>query len=905
MTRARDDLTTRYGFALDGFQLDAIDALERGDNVLVAAPTGSGKTVVAEHAVAMALEAGRRAFYTTPVKALSNQKYHDLVARHGADRVGLLTGDNAINGEAPVVVMTTEVLRNMIYARSSGLAALDIVVLDEVHFLQDTYRGPVWEEVIIHLPAHVRLVCLSATVSNAIELSDWITTVRGPTAAIIETTRPVRLDNLYMVGDRTSDKTHLLPTLVDGRPNPEAARLDSDAERAWRGNQQRARRRLFTPPRVEVVERLEAQAMLPAIFFIFSRNQCDEAAQSCLDAGLRLTTGPERDRIREIVSARLEGLDDRDLTVLGYGRFLAAIECGIAAHHAGMIPPFKEAVEACFVEGLVKVVFATETLAVGINMPARSVVIEKLTKFTGEHHEFLTPGEYTQLTGRAGRRGIDDLGHAVVLWSPFVPFDQVASLAASRSFHLRSSFRPTFNMAANLVRSWSAEQAHHLLNLSFAQYQADSDVVRLEARLERRQAHLAELRVAAQSPYGDIDEYRALTSRDERRREVAARSDNAAIQAALARLRPGDVIMIQRGKQTGRAAVLTTASRKGAGVTVRVVTANRVLVPLSAAEVDSPPKALGRIELPTPFAPNRKDYQREVARLLDRAKLANRDTVVERDELARREAALVHPVTDDPHLADRLKAAAAADRTEREVAELLTKVRGRSQSLARTFDRVLELLGAWHYVDRWSLTPAGERLARLFHESDLLVVEALERGLFDGLDPPSVAALASVFTYEHRSPEPAPAPWFPSATVRKRWIEIEGLGRDLNAAEEAAGLNLTRRPDPTFGAVAYAWAAGEAFAEVVEDEELSGGDFVRNIKQLVDLLRQIAEVAPARGTRRAAAAATELMFRGVVEASAAVSVSDDVSVGVGPGVDVSVEAPERRAGRPVPDGSTT
>ena len=268
------------------------------------------------------------------------------------------------------------------------------------------------------------------------------------------------------------------------------------------------RRVLYTPGRVETVELLEQRHLLPAIVFIFSRNQCDEAARSCLAAGMRLTNGAERERIREIVDARLDGLADEDLDVLGYGQFLAQLEAGIAAHHAGMVPAFKEAVEACFIEGLIKVVFATETLAVGINMPARTVVIEKLTKFTGDHHEMLTAGEYTQLTGRAGRRGIDEQGHAIVLWSPFVPFDQVATLAASRTFHLRSAFRPTYNMAANLVGTYTSEQAHHLLNLSFAQYQSDRDVVRIEARLERVRANLAVAREQAVSPYGDIWDYR-------------------------------------------------------------------------------------------------------------------------------------------------------------------------------------------------------------------------------------------------------------------------------------------------------------------------------------------------------------------------------------------------------------
>ncbi|HEX9258794.1 MAG TPA: DEAD/DEAH box helicase [Acidimicrobiales bacterium] len=874
MATERDVLLARYGFALDDFQVRAIDAFDRGESVLVAAPTGSGKTVVAEYAVAREVAKGRRAFYTAPIKALSNQKYHDLARVHGGDKVGLLTGDNAINGDAPIVVMTTEVLRNMIYGAAPGLRHLGVVILDEVHFLQDTYRGPVWEEVIIHLPPRVRLVCLSATVSNAEELAAWMTTVRGQTAAVIEDRRPVTLQNLYMVGDRTAERLHLLPTLVDGRPNAEAARLDSEAARGWQGGgRHHARRKLFTPKRLEVVERLEQEHMLPAIYFIFSRAACDDAAKACLDAGLRLTTGPERDRVREIVDGRLGSLDDHDLAVLGYGRFLAALEAGIAAHHAGMVPPFKEVVEACFVEGLVKVVFATETLAVGINMPARTVVIEKLSKFTGEHHTFLTPGEYTQLTGRAGRRGIDNVGHAMVLWSPFVPFDQVAALASSRSFVLHSAFRPTYNMAANLVRSYTAERAHHLLNLSFAQYQADRDVVRLETRLARRSELLDELLASAASPFGDVDEYRRLVPRDERRAHAGGAGEQE-IDAALAKLRPGDVIMFDRGKHAGRVAVLTVAQRKGTGAKVRVLTPHRVQLKLAAVDFSVVPKVVGRVTLPTPFAPDKQSFQREVARLLDRAKLAPRDTAPERHRRQTAAAQAAHPVAADPDLGERLKAAAQAERVAREVDDLRERVKGRSQSLARKFDRVLRILETWGYLEGWALTDSGERLARLFHESDLLVVEALRMGLFDDLDPASLAGLASVFTYEHRSPEPPPAPWFPSAKLRRRWLEIEALARELNAMEDEAGLPESRPPDPTFVAVAYAWAAGEGFAEVVEAEELSGGDFVRNIKQLIDLLRQVAEVAPDEGTRRVAAEASERLFRGVVAASSRVEAED-------------------------------
>ncbi|MDQ6615154.1 MAG: DEAD/DEAH box helicase, partial [Actinomycetota bacterium] len=615
----RSAFATSLGFQLDPFQLASLDALDAGSSVVVAAPTGSGKTVVAEYAIARALAEGRKVFYTTPLKALSNQKYGDLVRRHGADQVGLLTGDNAINGDAPVVVMTTEVLRNMIYARSGALQGLRYVILDEVHYLQNAYRGPVWEEVIIHTPSAVDLVCLSATVSNAEELADWIRTVRGDTAAIIEERRPVELHNLYLLGDRSSERLLLFPTLVDGRPNPEASALDSKTLR-HPGQRGRPRGRLFTPRRPEVVELLADADMLPAIYFIFSRAACDDAATQCVREGHRLTTPEERRQIRAIVEAHVETLSDDDLRVLDYNNWIGGLEMGFAAHHAGMVPPFKEAVEACFAAGLVKVVFATETLSLGINMPARSVVIEKLTKFTGERHEFLTPGEYTQLTGRAGRRGIDEVGYAVVLWSPFVPFDQVAGLAGTRTYALTSSFRPTYNMAANLVRRYPPDVAHHLLNLSFAQYRADSDVVRLEAQLERTREEVAEARAAVACERGDVEQYRALLRASEApgRPRPAFSGD---VLAALDRVKPGDVLVVPGGKSGGRVAVLSTSRRRGGDLRLRAITTDRRMLSLGPKDFPAPPRPVARIQMPAPFAPNNASFQRHVASALQAARL--------------------------------------------------------------------------------------------------------------------------------------------------------------------------------------------------------------------------------------------------------------------------------------------
>ncbi len=873
----RDRFVAQLGFELDGFQRQALDALDGGGSVVVAAPTGSGKTVVAQYAVDRALASGGKAFYTTPLKALSNQKYAELVRRHGASAVGLLTGDNAINGNAPVVVMTTEVLRNMIYASAPALDGLRYVVLDEVHYLQNAYRGPVWEEVIIHAPPGVDLVCLSATVSNAEELADWIRTVRGETTAIIEDRRPVALHDLYLLGDKGAEQLLLLPTLVDGRPNPEAAALDSKTLR-HPGMRGRPRGRLFTPRRVEVLELLEEYDMLPAIYFIFSRAACDDAVTQCVREGKRLTSADDRRQIRAIAEQYVDALTDEDLAVLDYAGWLTGLEAGYAAHHAGMVPPFKEAVEACFAAGLVKAVFATETLSLGINMPARSVVIEKLTKFTGERHEFLTPGEYTQLTGRAGRRGIDEVGYAVVLWSPFVPFDQVAGLAGARSYALTSSFRPTYNMAANLVRRYRPDVAHHLLNLSFAQYRADSDVVRLETQLDRTAAALAEARAAAVCDRGDVEEYRRLL----RASEESARqrpSMTAEVTAALERVRPGDVLIVPGGKSGGRVAVLSTSRRRGGDIRVRAVTPDRRLVSLGPRDFPAPPAAVAQLGMPVPYAPHNAGFQRQVASALIAARLrtvpaAARSPVARRQwrgevALAQATAAAGHPVANCPDARTHLRALERADRLVRDAERLERRVKGRIESLARQFDRVLRVLEAWGYVDGWALTASGERLAGIYHESDLLIAECTAQGLFDGLEPAELAGLVSVFTYEARG-QGEPTTWFPNPRLRHRWVEIDRLAAELNGAEEEAGLPLTRRPAPGFVGLAHAWAAGEDLAEVIADDEMSGGDFVRNVKQLIDLLRQLGDRAADPATPATAASARQAadrLFRGVVAAS--------------------------------------
>ncbi|MGH9090364.1 MAG: DEAD/DEAH box helicase, partial [Acidimicrobiales bacterium] len=492
-------------FPPDPFQVEALDALDGGSSVLVSAPTGSGKTLVAAYAVRRALAAGGKAFYTTPLKALSNQKLGELAADHGATRVGLLTGDTSLRPEAPVVVMTTEVLRNMLLAGSELLAGLRAVVLDEVHYLQDPYRGGVWEEVLVLCPPEVIFVCLSATVANAAELGAWLRSVRGPTEVVVERRRPVVLRHHFAVHRRgTGDGTELMPLLEGGRAGDEGLRIDQAVRRAsgaraaprWRGGGPRLPFR--TPRRTEVVEALDEDELLPAIVFIFSRAACDDAVRQCLRDGLRLADPQQRRAVRRVAEARTEGLDADDLAVLGYGEWLEGLECGVAPHHAGLVPAFREAVEECFAAGLLQVVFATETLSLGINMPARTVVIERFDKFGGAGRATLTSGEYAQLTGRAGRRGLDQEGHAVVLWSSDISFAEVARVARAAPPDLRSAFRPTYNLAVNLVQRFDRATASEVLRRSFAQWQAAASPggrarVDLVEHLGRRLAVLQEL----------------------------------------------------------------------------------------------------------------------------------------------------------------------------------------------------------------------------------------------------------------------------------------------------------------------------------------------------------------------------------------------------------------------------
>jgi ATP-dependent RNA helicase HelY len=901
-------------FPLDPFQEEACAAVEAGQGVLVAAPTGAGKTIVGEFAVHLALATGRKAFYTTPIKALSNQKYADLARVHGADKVGLLTGDSSINGEAPVVVMTTEVLRNMVYAGSTTLHGLGFVVMDEVHYLADRFRGAVWEEVIIHLPQDVQVVSLSATVSNAEEFGAWLSEVRGGVDVIVSEHRPVPLWQHMMVGqgmyDLFVDETSAPTTGLDAtRVNPELLQAIRTTEGRGRwddgGSHGRGRGRDRGRPRgpggghggagmarhgggrpgatrSEVVRRLEREGLLPAITFIFSRVGCEGAVGQLLRDGVQLIPDVEGDRIRRLVEERVSALADEDLGVLGYWDFVEGLTRGFAAHHAGMLPTFREIVEELFTAGRIRAVFATETLALGINMPARTVVIEKLVKFNGETHADVTPAEYTQLTGRAGRRGIDVEGHALVQWSRGMDPLAVAGLASTRTYPLRSSFRPTYNMAVNLVAQVGRETAREILETSFAQFQADRGVVGIARAIRKNEEGLEGYAEAMECHLGDFREYAALRHELVRLEKEGAKARSASKRAeaavSLEALKVGDVIRIPAGRRAGYAVVVQPSrSFHGEPASPTVVTEDRQLRRLTLVDVPVPVEPLARVKVPAHFNAKSPKARRDLATSLRIAvphepppRRSARDAAAGEDERVAelRRQLKAHPCHQCPDREDHARWAERWWRLKRETVGLQRKVEGRTNSVARTFDRICTLLGEMDYLspDGSSVTAQGQTLRRLYTEKDLLAAECLRLGVWKRLDAAGLAAVVSTLVHEPRRDETDPSPRMPTDDVAEAFREMSRLWSALEDRERDLGLPLTGDPDAGMAWMMHRWASGRRLEEILRGQDMAAGDFVRRCKQVVDLLGQVADAAPEPHLRTTARKAVDAVMRGVVAA---------------------------------------
>ncbi|GFZ80587.1 DEAD/DEAH box helicase [Nesterenkonia alkaliphila] len=931
----------QQAFDLDEFQLEACRHLEAGKAVLVAAPTGAGKTIVGEFAVHLALAQGKKAFYTTPIKALSNQKFQELRQEYGAERVGLLTGDTSINSEADVVVMTTEVLRNMLYQDSATLAELGFVVMDEVHYLADRFRGAVWEEVIIHLPESVQLAALSATVSNAEEFGAWLDTVRGETAVVVSEHRPVPLWQHMMVDYQlhdlfvsTEQEDHAATnTLV----NPELQRLAHYAQapvsrrsggHRGRGRGRRDQRRDYgrsnhrsgsaevsrlsgSPrgaPRLSrprMIRALDRDGLLPCIAFIFSRAGCEAAVEQCLHHGLQLTSRGEAAEIASRVEEMGWELPAEDLSVLGFDSFREALINGIAAHHAGMLPPFKELVENLYAEGLLKVVFATETLALGINMPARTVVLEKLDKFDGESHQDITPGEYTQLTGRAGRRGIDVEGHAVVVWQPGMDPRQVAGLASKRTYPLNSSFSPSYNMAVNLTAQFGRRRARTILESSFAQFQADRGVVGMARDVAKRESSLRGYQESMACHLGDFQEYfqlrRAVNEQQKDQAKSRNRQRRREVIRVLASLEPGDVIEVGGRRRLGHCLVVHTAPehdpRPG------VITEDGRLRNISVEDFSQPPEVTASIRLPRKPQVKVPKIRRDLASSM-RSALRERTPPrknapqpgfgYENDDageqsLENLESALrKHPCHS---CSDRENHARWAERwwkLHRETEQLKASIDRKTGSIAKTFDRVcgvlfdlghLQAAEAEHvpqaaplpeefHAEEFLVTERGQRLRRIYGERDLFTELLMERGVLAQLSAEELAAFSTLLVYQAKREDEGAMPQMPTKKLTQAVRTALEVHTELETLEKRHHLEPTDAPELGLSLPMYYWASGASLRAALEESPLAAGDFVRWAKQCIDVLDQLSAVptASAKFANRCQEA-VDLIARGVVSYS--------------------------------------
>ena len=878
----------------DDFQVAAMASIDAGRSVLVSAPTGAGKTAIAEHAVRQALADGCRAVYTTPIKALSNQKHRDFSAVHGNGNVGLLTGDTSVASDAPLVVMTTEVLRNMLCSDTSADRLADVawVVLDEVHYLQDAERGAVWEEIIIHAPAHMRFVCLSATVSNAEQFGAWLRERRGDNVdVVVSDTRPVPLRHWHAVRDEKSSRLRRVPMLTaDGKPNmAQGGFLDTEPRRfgeSWDdydydededddfddGYGYGGQWRFSTPGILEIVRRLHADRLLPTLFFIFSRARCDDAAEQLLRSRrLSLTTDAERDRIAQIVAERLEALPEQDRQALETEQWTEALQAGVAAHHAGILPVFKEIVEYCFDEGLVKVVFATETMALGVNMPARSVVIDKLTKWNGYGHEFLTAMQYAQISGRAGRRGIDIEGHVVSLWSPYVSFGDASRLAASREFPLRSSFDPTYDMAVRLAARCDRHEADTLISSSFAEFQT-RDVLRpIQERIGRFETEADEARTAAVSPFGSIAEYEQMLAEDESEQERVKHGRQGVPNV-------GDVVRIDSGPPL--AVMKRTTAKHGRRFWVLDAT-NRL------RQLD-PPHTHRRIEVCGAIPGIPKDLTRSTMPGRDNEHIISRLVSeqwrpISETESETRRRLHTHPVHADPDVADRLAELAEERELRTAIRELRREADSKACRLPDTFGAVVGVLETFGYLSGWELTDKGHLLAGIRHDNDLLIAEAVHSGLLDGHSDADLASVVAVAVHEARNHDDFhyfgdPEDDYDERDVDRSHAELAAvnvlrLSGRIKAAESDAGLHITKPTDDRYALAAAAWASGCTLAEALNtvpawEPPIPAGDFARAMLMLADVLRQIAQAAPDPKLRRQCAHVASLLLRGAVTVGA-------------------------------------
>jgi superfamily II RNA helicase len=873
-TSAALNLEAIFPFKLDKFQLDAIASLNANRSVVVCAPTGSGKTLIGEYAIHRALNSNGRVFYTTPLKALSNQKWRDFGQQFGPKNVGLLTGDTSINRDAPILVMTTEIFRNMLYGTPIGevgtsLVGVEAVVLDECHYMNDRQRGTVWEESIIYCPKEIQLVALSATVANSQQLTDWISQVHGPTDLIYSDFRPIPLEFYF------GNPKGIFPLL-----NPENNKINLRLKP--KPGQQTSGKRPEGPSLSFVLSQLQQREMLPAIYFIFSRRGCDQAVAEV--SNLALVNETEK----QLLKTRIEEFLTRYPEAARVGQ-VEPLYRGIAAHHAGILPTWKGLVEELFQEGLIKVVFATETLAAGINMPARTTVISTLSKRTDRGHRLLTASEFLQMAGRAGRRGMDKKGYVVTLQTPFEGAKEAAYLATSKADPLVSQFTPSYGMVLNLLQTHTLEEAKELIERSFGQYLSTLHLEPNRKAIQKLQKEADVLQNLFQQINTDlIGNYEKLQQRLKAERQLfktlqqqSADILSSDIAAALPFAVAGTVLSL-KGKHVPVAtpipAVLVN-KKPGPGQTPYliclgkdnrwyVIGVNDVvgfhaeLPRLSRVDnVSGPPPEMqikfgsvrtgteetGEIARSIPLPPPPEDAP-EVAAQYQRVKAV--------------EAQLEnHPIHQWGNPGTLIKRYRRLITLQTEIRLLQEKLDQESQRHWDEFLDLIQILQSFGCLDELTPTVLGQAAAAIRGDNELWLGLALMSGELDELGPHHLAAAAAALVTETPRPD-SESRYIPSEEVQEALSQLRGIRRQLFQVQRRHNVALPVWLEDELIGLVEQWALGVDWVQLCENTSLDEGDVVRMLRRTLDFLSQIPHVPNLPDSiKRNASRALQLMDR--------------------------------------------
>ena len=853
-----ESFKARYAFPLDDFQLRAISAILDGKSVIVSAPTGSGKTLVAEFAIHAALHRGRRIAYTTPLKALSNQKYADFGRQWGAENVGILTGDVKVNPRAPVVVMTTEILRNMFY--SGGLPGLDTVVLDECHYMGDEGRGTVWEEIIVNCPKDVALVALSATVRNVNEIADWIGLVHRPIVAVTHPHRPVPLQ--YLVAD-LSGEIHTYDAVRHGK-----VRLLGE-ERDSGGYNDRGRwytRRVVDP--TVMLDELESRGWLPAIYFIFSRAGCERAMETVLAEGKPLLSREQRRQVDEAIREQIGENPTIAESPLNQTIF-QALGMGVGLHHAGILPTVKRFTELLFERGLCKVVFATETMSLGIHMPAKSVVLQSLTKRTDRGFRSLTHNELTQMAGRAGRRGIDPEGKCVMALDVRDGFDDMKRVVDGPPEPVVSQFKLGYGSVALLLSTGSdLATIRRIVESSFGQYQNMKRIRSMEADVASLETAVTDGR-RFEAPCGDfsrIGRYRAVRSEVEVARMARGKGGRRGRSAAEAE--PGRLALVRRKSGASLGLIVGVDHRRHRNL-IQVMLTHGGTVAMKEGNVK-------RVFWQTPPLHVPRDWEHRTRGLTEQMARLSVPELVEREKSHGPEGTLAAiechrcPWGSQNRCEQAWKGLESVDRQLAQKREMLDAFRN---AYWQEFLRVVEVLERFGAVQDAKLLAKGQLISGLRHDNELLVAEIVDRGILADTTLPEAATLCSGLIEEARSGDAAVARLFlkKRPKLKRKLQEMESVANTILEVQRRHGLPMPVSVSTGFMPSVFRWASGEDDWAAIVEESFGGheGDLIRAMRRLIDVLRQLGEapeVEPALAGLLARAA--RVIDRGIVLESA-------------------------------------